>query len=75
MIKGKTLVDKETKEFVVIEYYGGEVFLATCSIPKISPVTATIESLIAYYEEYHPGKIDDVDFTTIEFKDVEINIL
>lgn len=52
----KTLVDKNTKDFIVIITLNiGETYeLGTCSTPKLFPITATKDGI----ERFYHGSID-----------------
>lgn len=66
-MKAKTLVYKDTDIFVHV--MDKEIW--NCSLPELHPEECTLEILIKYYESIGWN----MDFTGIELKTVEINIL
>lgn len=66
---------KEPKEFVTIECINEEYFLLTHELPNPMPMTATMENLKKYFEEYSPlpENINFNDFELATFEISEIN--
>jgi len=67
--KAKTLLDKDTKEFLVINEYLGKPQVFTTSTPNMLAETATMELLKECYQ------YSDIIFDTMEIVDVEIKII
>lgn len=69
-MKFKALRHKETKEFIQIQNYGGVNMLFTADLPLPLPMSATIELIKTYHENYSPlpKEIDINDYELVEFE-------
>lgn len=67
-MKVKVLRHKETKDFIHIERFGDNYEVLTSSLPKIFPMSATIELM----KEIYPPDYSDFDFKKIELIEFEL---
>lgn len=69
-MKAKALRFKDTKEYVHIENYDGEPMVCTGELPKLYPMTATIESMKQVIEA---EDVEDLfDFDNMEFIEFDV---
>jgi hypothetical protein len=75
-MKFKALRNKETKEFVEIQNFGGMNILFTSELPKPQPMTATIELMKVLYDggltKIPQGfSIDDLELVEFEMNEAD----
>jgi len=76
-MKFKALRNIETKEFVEIVNHDGTYVVYTHELPNPQPMTATIELMKQYYDEYHPlpPEINLDNYELVEFDCIESGVV
>ena len=71
-MKVKALRDKNTKEFIHIQEYGGEPCVFTSGLPNIQPETATIELMKKMMDETDEYEGLELDLDTVELVEFDL---